>query len=347
MLLFLLFTVVIFQLEAQEITSLWTKKSPAKSGPYKLEKKNLSTNDYHIFQLNLQALRQVLSNTETTSRNSDKSTIVPIPTSNGQIHQFQVRKSNTLHPILAQKYPSIQTFEGIGQENSNMLIRLEITPKGLFGMIWDEKGSQIIEPTIEEQNEYVAFSKKTLQSDELKHFSCQFDEIEQYRQPQTNATSRNSDSKLRTFRLALACTGEYAQFHGGTKELALAAIATTVNRVNGIFKKEVAVELQLIPDNDLIIFTNEDTDPFTNNDGSEMLGENQNTCDSLIGSPNYDIGHVFSTDGGGVAYLGSVCFDPIKAGGVTGQQTPEGDPFDVDFVAHEIGTPVWSYTHSK
>lgn len=145
---------------------------------------------------------------------------------------------------------------------------------------------------------------------------------------------------LRTYRLALATTGEYSVAVCGaspTKACVAAELVVAVNRVTGIYEREVAVRMVLIAGNDAVIYLDGATDPYTNSNGGTMLGQNQSTLDSVIGSANYDFGHVFSTGGGGVAYLRVICSSSSKAGGVTGRPVPTGDAFWVDYVAHEMG----------
>ncbi|NNF02476.1 MAG: T9SS type A sorting domain-containing protein, partial [Bacteroidia bacterium] len=211
---------------------------------------------------------------------------------------------------------------------------------GLHAMIFTNDGTVYIDPyTDATADYYISYFKSEFYKNNSKVFN-EAAPVEGTEIKLNNSNKRSSSStgeQLRTYRLALACTGEYASYHGGTKPSVLSAMTTSVNRVAGIYEREFSVTFVLIPNNDTLIFLNSGSDPYTNNNGGTMLGQNQSTLDSYIGSANYDMGHVFSTGGGGIAGLGVICNNSSKARGVTGLNNPIGDPFDVDYVAHEMG----------
>lgn len=151
-----------------------------------------------------------------------------------------------------------------------------------------------------------------------------------------DGTLARSGAHLRTYRAAVAATAEYTIFHGGTVPLGQAAVVTAMNRVTGVYESELSIRFSLVANNNLLIYTNAASDPYTNNDPEALLDENQATIDGRIGSANYDIGHVFSTGGGGLAAPG-VGITGVKAMGETGLPAPTGDPFYIDYVVHEMG----------
>lgn len=263
--------------------------------------------------------------------------VITIPTPDGGFARFRIEESPVMAPELAAKFPGIKTYIGQGLDDLTASVRLDWTPSGFHAQILSAEGATYVDPYLDGDTRFYAVYFKRDYRRALNARSCSLVEGMPNQRQGAVAGGGSAGGTLRTYRLALAATGEYTQFHGGTVAAGLAGIVTTLNRVNGVYEREVAVRMVLVGNNDTLIFTNPDSDPYTNSNGFAMLTQNQATITSLIGSANYDIGHVFSTGGGGVAGLSVVCWDDGKAWGVTGQPSPIADPFDIDFVAHEMG----------
>ena len=300
---------------------------------------------YRTLELDLQNLSSTLNNVpkEKFTRVKDSGFLLSLPLPNNIFVTFKVVESPVMAEELAIKYPQIKTYLGQGVSDKTARVRFDITPAGFHAIIFSSQGTVYIDPySLGETRYYISYYKKDyIPTEEQLNTVCNlFGEDSEFGDHIRNLVNDNpfvlTGPQLRTYRLACAATGEYTIFHGGTVALGLAAVVTAVNRVTGVYENEVAVRLELIPNNDLIIYTNPNTDPYTNNNGGTMLGQNISNLNSVIGNANFDIGHVFSTGGGGVAYLAVVC-GSLKAGGVTGLSQPIGDPFYIDYVAHEMG----------
>ena len=162
-----------------------------------------------------------------------------------------------------------------------------------------------------------------------------------------HALPANADSDLRVYRIAVAASSEYVSaIHqtspsgpgGDPLTQAIIAIHRTIDRVNQIYQRELGVRLELIGDEPNIIYPIAADDPYDPSaDLNTLLDANQCNLDNVIGRNNYDVGHLFMTHGGGLSSEPCACDDWYKANGVTGRPDPEGDPFDVDYVSHELG----------
>jgi hypothetical protein len=297
---------------------------------------------YRTVAADLSALAALLASAppENTADRTD-AVLLPLPLPDGTIGRFLIQEYAMMEPELAAKFPEIKTYLGQGVDDPAATVRIDRTPAGFHAMILSSTDSIFIDPYRRgDVIHYISYYKRDFvpSPDSLMTEMMEYDPDAASRLPNLeNLVLPPSGSQLRTYRTVVAATGEYTQFHGGTVNAGLAAIVTSVNRVTGIYERDVAIRLVLVANNNLVVYTNAATDPYTNSSGSTMLSQNQSNLDVVIGSANYDFGHVFSTGGGGIASLGVTCRAGLKARGVTGQSQPVGDPFDIDYVAHEMG----------
>ncbi len=302
----------------------------------------IKARQYRSFYLDLASLKTELEQAAAAGpTGKSAASVFSLPMSDGTFQDFRITPSTVMHPDLAAKYPQIKTYNAEGVTDRSAIAKLDVTQFGFHAMILSAGGTTYIDPfSLQDADYYMVYHKRDFYSDQ--EFVCYTNGSEHPVESERliapgSGVAKSIGTELKTYRLALATTGEYASFFGGTVPGALAAMVTAVNRVTGIYEREFAIRLVLIPNTDTLIFTNSATDPYDNNNGGAMLAQNQTTCNARIGGGNYDIGHVFSTGGGGIAGLGVVCNFSQKAYGVTGLPTPTGDPFYVDYVAHEMG----------
>lgn len=303
--------------------------------------------NYRTFKLNKTALKSLLAKSalEFTDAARQEQLTLPLPLPDGTFARFSVEESPIMEPELAAKFPEIKTYRGQGIDDPTATARFDVMPSGFHSMILSASGTILVDPYAKgDTDDYISYLKQDSPSDE--RFVCRFSDDDSEDLFKSNydflsaisSPTITSGTNLRTYRLALAATGEYtAKVGGGTVAGALAAQVLIMNRVNGIYERDLAIRMVLVGNNDAIIYTNAATDPYTNDDGATLLGQNQTNLNSVIGAANYDIGHVFSTDGGGIASIRSVCTSTGKARGETGLTNPIGDNFAVDYVAHEMG----------
>ncbi|GAA4347393.1 hypothetical protein GCM10023185_02470 [Hymenobacter saemangeumensis] len=305
--------------------------------------------------LDLTAIRAALATAPRETQAGTAPLVLALPLPDGSTARFAVREAPVMAPALAAQFPAIKTYAGVGLDDVHASVRLDVTPQGFHAQVLSPTtGAFYIDPVSRtDVQHYLSFFKKDMNRAAVGGVTpCGFtpsaEDVAASKQREALASSTAgrslaapSGSLLRTYRLALACTPEYSVTKGNTMAGVMAGEVTSVNRVVGVYEKELAVRLELVANNNQLVFLNgTGTQPnpaYSNNNGSAMLTQNQSNVDRIIGNANYDIGHVFSTGGGGVAGLGVVCNSTRKAQGVTGSASPVGDAFDIDYVAHEMG----------
>ena len=301
--------------------------------------------EFKLFNLTAASLRQKLFSI--VDKQAKPSTIITLPNAAGNLEQFEVVESSNFEPALQAQFPEIRAYSGRGITDKFATLKLSISPQGIQTMVFrTDRANEFIEPYSQDHTVYAVYNahrdKGQLPwtcSTEDKQMNAN---VQSQLDPQLLATG-SSNGTLKTMRLAQSCNAEYSNWFGATSSaqvnLVLAAFNATLTRCNGVYEKDLALHLNLIANTSAVIYYNPSTDPYTTM--SSWNNQLQNTLTSVIGEANYDIGHMFGASGGGgnAGCIGCVCVNGSKGRGITSPADgiPQGDNFDIDYVAHEVG----------
>ncbi|MGC4101740.1 zinc-dependent metalloprotease [Ferruginibacter sp.] len=308
--------------------------------------------EFKLFNLNTEPLRQQLFSI-VDKKTSNTSTIITLPNADGNLEQYEVVEASNFEPDLQARFPEIRAYSGKGITDKYATLKLSISPQGIQTMVFrTDKDNEFIEPYSKDHTVYSVFRSHR----EIGKLPWTCSTIDQQadaslkQEIQVAGATGSSTGQLKTMRLAQSCNAEYANYFGATSasqvSLVMAAFNATITRCNGVYEKDLALHLNLISNTTSVIYYNTSTDPYSTTLSQWNL-QLQQTLTSVIGSANYDIGHMFGASGGGgnAGCIGCVCVNPAnnnslaKGSGITSPADgiPEGDNFDIDYVVHEVG----------
>ncbi|MDP5061822.1 MAG: M12 family metallo-peptidase, partial [Maribacter sp.] len=320
-------TIVFLSFSGLAQTTYW-KNTELNATAKQFSKQRLLVNKGMAFTLDQEVFLSALAGNAAAN-------IIYFPNEDGSLIPFSVEDAHLFSEGLAAKYPSIKSYKGIALHDPTMQIRFSVSPKGIQSTmsISGDNGAVFMQKSAD--NTYILYRRTEQDARDIDFVCKTIPEVKEYSQ---NLTAKLVDDQtLRKFRVAISASGEYTEFHGGTKADALAAINATLTRINAVFVRDLAITLELIVNTDLVIYTDPETDPYTGSLSSQV----QNTLTSVIGGANYDIGHLFNqqdnTLDGNSGFIGAVCINSRKGSGYTTLSSPVGDAFDIDLVAHEMG----------
>ncbi|MGB2085543.1 MAG: reprolysin-like metallopeptidase [Flavobacteriaceae bacterium] len=281
-------------------------------------------------------------------------TVFYFPNEKGELESFTLSPIDILSARVASKHPQIDAFRGYSNEREGVVLRLTLSPLGLSGTMRTPSGFLYFQPKKQKSSSYIFYQRNNALSQGQPSLVCT-----------TKATNKRSKKKdvldfsanrqrlngsLKTYRIAVAGTGEYTEFwgddddtNGTNSDDAFAAVVNTINRINEVFEVDFGVRLVVVSGANLL-YPNGEADPFE----SDLNTEIQNLLSQEIGEQGYDIGHLFvrGESNGDAGSVGNVCIDyekgsafsshPFTATNGSGGEFLT-DYFDIDYVAHEIG----------
>lgn len=280
---------------------------------------------FDTYRLDFGAIRQKLSEApwEFTPEADMGKCVVSIPVAGGAMEDFSVFEVAQLDAEARAAFPDIHCYAGISKTDPRRTVRFSTTIRGFNAMIMHpDFNTSFVEPYAWGQTEYyIAYHSddapdngtRRLRAEVKNDGSLVFGEGDElYTPPVENRGVELVDPvKLKIFRFAVSCTGEFSQDHGTTKAEVFAAITEYVNFIGAIYERDIDLRFQLIAGSQNAIFLDPLTDPFTGQTVQDWLGQNPEILNLYCNPNSHDVGHVLAryiTGGAiGVGALGVLC----------------------------------------
>ncbi|MDC1012487.1 M12 family metallo-peptidase, partial [Flavobacteriaceae bacterium] len=279
---------------------------------------------------------------------------IRLPNEKGEEEIFLLSPAPVLSQSLKVKYPSLKTYKGVSKQRPNVRVRLSTQPSGINAWLELPTGPDFFIQPVKGKNQlHYTYTKSNTEN--ASPLFCKTEAAVQKKAKEVSSyKNRMLSDSLRTFRIAVAGTGEYTAFwgddddsNGSNAEDALAAVVSTINRINVVFERDLNIRLELVSDINLL-YEDSNKDPFVSDFSSEL----QETLDNVVGDEAYDVGHLFDfgEPDGDAGCIGCVCTSGQKGQGYSIHPFRDiyggeyrNDYFDLDYAGHEIGHQFGAY----
>ena len=267
-----------------------------------------------------------------------------LPLADGSFETFIVKESPISTPEYMENHPNQRFYEGYSTKNKAVITRFGYTENGFHAIILGLNETVYLAPT--PGNQVMAYKLSDLRASNgsVPTSYCSADKKEgkipvdvQKITLSPDQISASSGDVLRTYRAAFLCNAEFTNAAGSVAN-ASGFIATYVNQMKAIYKRDLSIDFMLVANNNNLIFTTPGT-PIGNASTSTMSDAGTSAINNVIGASSYDIGHIMgktTATGDGIASRGGICLTTSGASGKGDAVSRVGDSFTDAFALHLI-----------
>ena len=288
-----------------QTNNFWKKNmSPIENENISSLKNNTETSHQNTYNLNVEKLKEVLSNCPNRYKSYGQSNvIITLPAEDGTFKEYRVKETSVLHPDLARKFPDIKSYVGTSVSEENEVIHFSLGHNNFRAMIMKPDATVTnIKASTSNSKIYIVSSR----TDGSEPVSCQVtnNEFGPFLEKSTEQVEKSNkarkdanDGRVRVYRMAIAVTGELSKIYtdkagvtnGSTqqrKAAVLAELNELMTRVNAVYERDLGTTFELVPNIQNSIFLDGATDGITHGNTSISVNEGQGVLDAAIGNAN-------------------------------------------------------------